>query len=93
LIIRVHQKKYISYIARHVGLSGPLLSTAGDVSLLQEMTPEITLPNSENKKLRATPPVMAMQWGNPNDERNPRNWKIGLKIFHTLIPCLLAFWM
>ena len=30
-------------------------------------------------------------WDDPNEKRNPKNWKTPKRIFHTLIPCLIAF--
>jgi len=42
-----------------------------------------------------TSPIVAnlplTDWNNPSEKRNPQNWKIPKKIFHTLIPCLIAF--
>ncbi|KAF7589403.1 hypothetical protein BBP40_004306 [Aspergillus hancockii] len=38
-------------------------------------------------------PLKEIAWHDPNEERNPVNWPIGLKISHTLVPCLLAFWI
>ncbi|KAF3391545.1 Polyamine transporter 4 [Penicillium rolfsii] len=34
-----------------------------------------------------------LPWDDPNEKRNPANWRLSLKILHTFIPCALAFWI
>lgn len=35
--------------------------------------------------------ISAKDWTGPNDEGNPRNWSLGKKLYHTLIPTSIAF--
>lgn len=32
-------------------------------------------------------------WNDPREKRNPHNWSFPKKLFHTAVPCLLAFQM
>lgn len=31
------------------------------------------------------------EWDSPEESRNPRNWGVALKAYHTIVPCLVAF--
>jgi hypothetical protein len=33
----------------------------------------------------------SLEWGDPRELRNARNWSLSKKLFHTVIPCVLAF--
>ena len=33
----------------------------------------------------------SIPWDDPQEKRNPKCWPMPMKIFHTLIPCLVAF--
>lgn len=35
--------------------------------------------------------LLLVNWDDPNEKRNPKNWKIPKRIFHTIIPCLIGF--
>jgi hypothetical protein len=37
--------------------------------------------------------VEDMEWDNPREKRNPKNWPLWKKLFHTAVPCILAFVM
>ena len=30
-------------------------------------------------------------WEDVREKRNPMNWNLGVRIFHTTIPCIIAF--
>ncbi|OLN83345.1 Polyamine transporter 4-like protein 2 [Colletotrichum chlorophyti] len=32
-----------------------------------------------------------IQWSDPRESRNPKNWSLPMKLLHTAIPCFLAF--
>jgi hypothetical protein len=34
-----------------------------------------------------------IDWDNPQEKRNPQNWPVWKKLFHTAVPCILAFVM
>lgn len=34
-----------------------------------------------------------MEWDDARERRNPQNWPIWKKLFHTAVPCILAFVM
>ncbi|PYH46961.1 putative MFS polyamine transporter [Aspergillus saccharolyticus JOP 1030-1] len=37
--------------------------------------------------------IREIQWDDPHEKRNPHNWPIWKKLFHTAVPCVLAFVM
>jgi len=47
------------------------------------------LHEAESKPVKPTPP--ALDWDGPDDPENPFNWPRSKRIFHTVIPGLLAF--
>jgi MFS family permease len=36
-------------------------------------------------------PAAVVDWDGPNDPANPKNWSLGLRIYHTLLPALYGF--
>jgi MFS family permease len=36
-------------------------------------------------------PFAVVEWDGPNDPANPKNWTLGLRIYHTLLPALYGF--
>lgn len=39
------------------------------------------------------PDFEPIPWEDPRERRNPHNWPIWKKLFHTVVPCILAFVM
>jgi hypothetical protein len=47
--------------------------------------------NSGSNGSQLKPVVTAQDWIGPNDPENPQNWSSSKKIYHAMIPTLLAF--
>lgn len=37
--------------------------------------------------------IESIEWDDPREVRNPQNWPFWQKLFHTAVPCILAFVM
>ena len=35
--------------------------------------------------------VPLIAWDDPREKRNPKNWPLYDRIFHTIVPCFIAF--
>ncbi|TVY83941.1 Polyamine transporter [Lachnellula suecica] len=46
---------------------------------------------NQHKSAELTRTLTAQDWTGPDDPENPRNWPFGKKVFHTIVPALLAF--
>ncbi|GIJ84888.1 hypothetical protein Asppvi_003739 [Aspergillus pseudoviridinutans] len=46
-------------------------------------------PSSE--KSLHDPDLNQIHWDDPREKRNPQNWPLWKKLFHTVVPCILAF--
>ncbi|KAB8227956.1 putative MFS polyamine transporter [Aspergillus alliaceus] len=58
--------------------------------------PPTVSPSKAGSHIEERPPApdtRRLSWEDPNEKRNPANWNISLKVFHTFIPCALAFWI
>lgn len=34
-----------------------------------------------------------IDWDDPREKRNPHNWHVAYRILHSVVPCVLTFWM
>lgn len=57
----------------------------------------VDMEKSSNNATLATDDVSneekPLEWNDPREKRNPKNWSMPKRIFHTTLPSLLAFEM
>jgi hypothetical protein len=90
------QKKSVVYRITTTSMEAPeeasaeisTTSTLGNADV--EKAPEVEAPVDKNgSQLKHA--VTAQDWTGPNDPENPQNWSMKRKVYHALIPTLLAF--
>jgi MFS family permease len=63
---------------------------AAKTKLVQSTTELISTPSAGNPEHKEAPSAV-IDWDGPDDPANPKNWSIGLRIYHTLLPALYGF--
>ena len=46
---------------------------------------------TDKENVVAIEDVVTIDWNDPRETRNAKNWPLGKRIFHTAIPCIISF--
>lgn len=75
----------------HLTRQGQRKTIATNAKVKMSVVGDVEKSLDDGKHVVATDATQPEDWNDHLEKRNPKNWTLHQRIFHTIIPCLISF--